>query len=166
MDLYSLQIFSPAPVSASVHWTTYVTAFLTPVIAALAVWIAFSQWRTARNKLKLDLYDKRVVVYEAARQALATAVMSRKFGVDSLHEYTVGITGAKWLFDEAMSTYLNDQLFYELLDFDSGESSVELASSDEERTAAREQRTTSLSDLHKQFLELDKKFLPFLNVKH
>lgn len=46
-----------------IHWTAYVSAFGLPIVAAVAAAIAFYQWKTARNKLKLDLFEKRIAVY-------------------------------------------------------------------------------------------------------
>jgi len=52
----------------------YVQA-LGPTIIALAAsgiagYIAFRQWLTARNRLKLDLFDKRFAIYQAMRDFL------------------------------------------------------------------------------------------------
>lgn len=52
------------------HWTSYITALTIPVIAIVAAIIAYRQWRTAQSKLKLDLFEKRMVVYQAARDML------------------------------------------------------------------------------------------------
>src|SRR5262249_43821581 len=43
---------------------------LTPVIAGLAIWIAYQQHRTARDKLKLDLFDRRFKVYRGVMDFL------------------------------------------------------------------------------------------------
>jgi len=48
-----------------------VTAF----IAAVVAFIAFLQWQTAREKVLLDLFDKRFAVYEELR-----SVMGRHLG--------------------------------------------------------------------------------------
>lgn len=48
-------------------------ALATTLIAAIAVWIAFMQWRTAHLKTVLDLFDRRKGVYLAAKTALAYA---------------------------------------------------------------------------------------------
>jgi len=53
-----------------VHWTTYISAIVLPIIAGIAAWIAFRQSQHARNKLKLDLFDKRMAVFGAVREAL------------------------------------------------------------------------------------------------
>lgn len=52
------------------HWTQYISAIGIPIIAMLAALIAFRQFQIARNKLKLDLFDKRMEVYSAVREAL------------------------------------------------------------------------------------------------
>ena len=48
------------------HWTVYLSALLTPIIALFGAVIAFFQWRVARNQIKIDLYDKRFAIYEAS----------------------------------------------------------------------------------------------------
>lgn len=41
-------------------------ASLTPIaVAAIVAWIAYQQWRTARDKLALDLFDRRFESYRA-----------------------------------------------------------------------------------------------------
>ena len=40
------------------------TQLLTSFIALIAVYIAYQQWETNRQKLRLDLYQKRFAVYE------------------------------------------------------------------------------------------------------
>jgi hypothetical protein len=47
------------------HWTAYLSALLTPIVGLFGALIAYQQWRIARNKIKLDLYEKRFAIYEA-----------------------------------------------------------------------------------------------------
>ena len=42
------------------HWTTYLSALLTPTVAVLGSLIAYRQWRLAQNKLKLDLFEQSI----------------------------------------------------------------------------------------------------------
>jgi hypothetical protein len=48
------------------HWTVYVSALGTPLIAAVAAiiagWSAYRQWRTARDSLRFDLFEKRLTL--------------------------------------------------------------------------------------------------------
>ena len=54
-------------VAAAVALVPVLSALLTPTIAIITTYIAYEQWRTNRNKLKLDLFDRRFAVYDAMR---------------------------------------------------------------------------------------------------
>jgi hypothetical protein len=56
------------------HWTAYLTALLTPVIAVLATYIAYQQWRLNRHKLKLDLFERRWNVYATANDLMVALI--------------------------------------------------------------------------------------------
>lgn len=43
------------------------SGFLTPIIGLLAAYIAWQQWNTRRDSLRLDLFDKRYTVYEGVK---------------------------------------------------------------------------------------------------
>ena len=44
------------------------TALLTPIIAIIATYIAYQQWKTNQLKLNLERYDRRLEVYEEVRK--------------------------------------------------------------------------------------------------
>lgn len=46
--------------------TSLITALPTILISAYVAWIAYQQYRTNREKLRLDLYDRRFGVYAAS----------------------------------------------------------------------------------------------------
>lgn len=46
------------------------SALLTPTIAAVAIVIAFMQWRTAHQKVVLDLFDRRLGIYDGVINAV------------------------------------------------------------------------------------------------
>jgi hypothetical protein len=43
-------------------------AFLTPTVATIAVYIAYKQYRIEKERLKLDLFEKRYAVFTASRE--------------------------------------------------------------------------------------------------
>jgi hypothetical protein len=49
----------------SINWPGWLTLFTTTIVGCIAVYIARQQWRTNREKLRLDLYQKRFSVYES-----------------------------------------------------------------------------------------------------
>lgn len=55
-------------------WVQVLSALATPAIALGAGAIAFGQWRTARTKLVLDLFEKRVAVYSAVNEAIRLVI--------------------------------------------------------------------------------------------
>ena len=58
-------------------WNRFVevsSALLTPEIGALTAYIAWQQLKTAKDKLKLDLFERRFAVYDQMRQALYQVV--------------------------------------------------------------------------------------------
>jgi hypothetical protein len=75
-------VMTPEP-----HWTAYVSALLVPLVAIFGFIIAYQQWRTAQNKLKLDLFDRRFEIYHAARKLLAAIMTSGKASDDELFNY-------------------------------------------------------------------------------
>jgi hypothetical protein len=66
------------------HWTAYLSAWGTPIIALIAGgwggYIAWRQWHTAQNRLRLDLFDKRFAAYAAARDVPYLIRGSRRIG--------------------------------------------------------------------------------------
>ena len=79
----------------------YIISALGPVIIGLAVaYIAFQQWKTARDRLKLDLYEKRLKVFTAAHE-MYMEVMNRYVGLDDgtkLDEFALRYRASQFLF--------------------------------------------------------------------
>lgn len=80
------------------HWTQYIPLIGIPIIATIAAWIAFRQSQIARNKLKLDLFDRRMEVYTAVREALGSITMKGKLTQEQQILYLQGTRAAQWLF--------------------------------------------------------------------
>ncbi|MGO1073186.1 hypothetical protein [Lysobacter sp. CA199] len=104
------------------HWTAYVSAIAQPIVAllvaCLAAWIAYRQYRTARNKLKLDLFDRRFLVYEAARKALTQAYGHGKLEPSQQFEYLSSVQAARWLFGPEVQEYLETTLWHKFVDLE------------------------------------------------
>lgn len=79
-------------------WVTVLSALLTPTIAAFAIVIAFMQWRTAHQKVVLDLFDRRLKVYSAFEQACAEFEISRGGSVTALSNARDAFLESKFLF--------------------------------------------------------------------
>jgi hypothetical protein len=81
-------------------------SFVATIFGAVAAWIAFNQWKTANNKLKFDLFDKRMEIYNRTREFLAKTVREGNGDFsDSLH-FLHSVDSAKFLFDKEISEYM------------------------------------------------------------
>jgi hypothetical protein len=86
-------------------------ALLTPLVALLALGIAFAQWWTARNRLKLDLFDRRWAIYDATRTALTEIYEHEQLSKDKLWALREAIRTANWLLDEDLDRHLRESLW-------------------------------------------------------
>lgn len=148
------------------HWTTYISALLVPIVAIFGALIAYRQWRTAQNNLKLDLFDRRLVVYEAARDYISSIMTSGKTTYENEFELLTGMRGAKWLFDDKITYYLDKELWHKSCDLSCLQSELDGIPSGDERT----RRLRAQANLKKWFLAQmkvpDGKFAPFLVLRH
>src|SRR6266550_4059000 len=67
------------------------TLFLSLVV----VIIAWQQWQVARNKLRLDLFDRRYKVYEATRKFLTRMLGEARFDQSDWFEFYAGTADAE-----------------------------------------------------------------------
>jgi len=79
------------------------------VLAAVAVFgalIAYFQWRTAHQRVVLDLFDRRVRVFELAASACGSVISSGKASIESLRMMHEAMGNARFLFGEDVNSYL------------------------------------------------------------
>ena len=150
-----------------VHWTAYVTALTIPILAGIGAFIAYRQWRTAQNKLKLDLFEKRVLVYEAVRDTLGHIAAHGSISQDQQIKYLSGIQTAKWLFDKKVHDYLNETLWHKIVDLELHHklSSAENRG-DPERSKHIHLQAETLKWLVAQYSVLDSKCEKFMAIGH
>jgi hypothetical protein len=77
----------------------WLSALLTPIIGLLAVYIAYQQWRTANSKLNLDLFDKRLVVYNAAMTFATSIVTNGAVAREDIVHFSRETRDSEFLFD-------------------------------------------------------------------
>ncbi len=80
---------------------------LTPIIAVVATYIAYQQWKTNKQKLGLDLYDRRLKVYEEVRQILSI-IRAGKASYEELSRFYRAVSEADFLFKSEITDYINE----------------------------------------------------------
>jgi hypothetical protein len=148
------------------HWTAYVSALMVPLVAVLGVAIAYRQWRTAQNKLKLDLFEKRFAVYDAARRLLATVMTSGRVSDEEMFKFFAGTREAKWLLDAGVAHYLDKELRRQMLQLQTLNAELEGLPVGPDRSANVKAQTEIKTWMLEQYEVLDGKFSPFLTLAH
>jgi hypothetical protein len=82
--------------------------FLTPLIAIVAVFIAFQQWKTNQQKLNLDLYDRRMRIYEEVKKILFIIEKDATASKEDLWRFYSSVSDADFLFEAEISKYINE----------------------------------------------------------
>ena len=148
------------------HWTAYISALLVPLVELFASYIAYQQWRTAQNKLKLELFEKRLKIYNSATTFISSLMTSGKATNKELHELIVGTKEAKWLLSPEVAKYLDEELYSKGVDLQCLSSELEGEPASDRRTKnIHEQRDIKLW-LNAQYKALDKKFSRYLQLSH
>jgi hypothetical protein len=151
-------------------WLTIISALGAPIIALLVggfgVFIARRQWLTAQNRLKLDLFDRRLPVYEQTRELLARRMALAQVDNKEITEFAIKVRIAKWLFNPAMADYLQE-IAKKTSEINFIESELE-----EVLDEARRKELVSKQRERKEWLDeqlykvIDGRFAEFLHLKH
>jgi len=91
-------------------WISEMQAFSLPAIAVGGAFIAYQQYRIARQKLRLDLYDRRYKIYSCLLDAVISALnetATNTFDV-STRELNQKLREARFLFDAKTFDYFNE----------------------------------------------------------
>jgi hypothetical protein len=153
-----------APQASS--WVQLLAALLTPTMALLGAYIAWQQWRTNRNKLKLELFDRRYRIFEAGQALIGRVLALGQASHEHTFEFLTQIRGAKFLFNARLQRYLEvdlnrkaERLRALISDFQS------LSGGDARKANLANQR--EVKDWFKeQYENLDTWFSPYLHLRH
>lgn len=83
-------------------------ALLTPLIAVIAVYVAWQQMQTNRRKLKLDLFEKRYVVYEKVGEFIGSILTSGRVAPGSDKQFLVDTKASGLLFGPDISQFVSE----------------------------------------------------------
>ncbi len=128
------------------------------MVAAVGVAIAYGQWRTAQNKLKLDLFEKRMSVYQTARDMISFVATRGKINPEEQLKYLLGIQTAKWLFGLEVAEYLQKTLWKQVVGLDFSQTMMSNTDRDDpERSKYITNKAETLAWVIDQYKVLDAK---------
>ncbi len=145
-------------------WVHYLQALSTPAIGLLAAVIAWGQWRVARNKMVLDLFDKRMAVYDELRNILGHVVAAGRATADDTYNFGRAKQRAKFLFDSDVFKYL-DGLHNHLIEVEVLENELRGISDSAERVAYVAKQRVSKNALSNFYIEFDRLVNSYLHMR-
>lgn len=122
------------------------SAFLTPVIAILAIIIAYQQYRINRLRSQHELYERRFRVYKAVQSFLSQIVQEVKIDLPRCFQFYAETSESVFLFKKSVQEFI-EQVF---------KRAIELHSLHEEMqksAAAQGERAKEKAQLIKWFYE-------------
>ena len=83
-----------------------IPTIITSIIAITAVTIAYFQWRINQLKVRHDLFEKRLKVYDATFKFIQIIIAKARPSKDDIYEFTENTRLSKFLFRKNISNYL------------------------------------------------------------
>lgn len=81
---------------------------LTPLIAIVMTYIAWQQWKTNKQKLKLDRYDRMLLIYKEVIKLISIIIRDGDIDYIDLQYFRVAVSEADFLFKPEIGKYIND----------------------------------------------------------
>jgi hypothetical protein len=155
------------PALCNPAWVSVLAALLTPAIAIVVGLIAWRQWRTARERLKLDLFDRRLPIYEQTRDILARRLTLGQLDSEEITKFAINTRVSRWLFNSAIADYLEGEIVRKLHRLNDLESDLEHVTDQTQRIkVVSEQRTLKEWLDQQRYKIIDRKFGEFLQLRH
>jgi hypothetical protein len=83
---------------------------LAAALGVVAAYIAWQQWALARQKVRLDLFDRRIEIYRGVKNLFSYITQHGTCGRDQLYEFALVGSQADFLFDVEVIKY-NDDIY-------------------------------------------------------
>lgn len=84
------------------------SSLLTPIIAIIALWIAWQQNVTRRRQVRVALFDKRLAVFNSTMKLVSAGVRNAKIELDELFAFLADTRETEFLFGEDILKYVDE----------------------------------------------------------
>jgi hypothetical protein len=89
-------------------WLRISAGLLTPVIAVIAAYVAWQQWRTNRRQLRLALFDRRMSVYNSTKAIILVAIQKTRLELNDILTFDFETREHEFLFGSDITDYLKE----------------------------------------------------------
>lgn len=84
------------------------TLMVTILVGGAAAFISYQQWRLAQHKIQMDLYERRLKVYSAAKEFVLDVVRSSQPSLEQIQDLYRTTAEADFLFGKEVGKYLSE----------------------------------------------------------
>jgi hypothetical protein len=138
---------------------------VTPEIAIFAALLAgaigFMQWRTAHQRAALDLFDKRIEIYDDMRSVIGDAMRSGKAPMETALAFLRASDKAKFLFGAEVGDYVR-AVYQLLIQLDLCDQMMQAGGPDKPQWITK--RTTTLLAIGKFYETIDVLITPYMRM--
>ncbi len=128
------------------------------VVAVLGLYIASQQHRTARKKLKLDLFNTRFLIFQNTTDYIGEVVCNVAASKEKQREFLVGTRGSQFVFDQEVTDYI-DEIWKKSVD-------LEGLSLNQTTPEHSQQKIAHLNWFNEQLQKIDGKFKKYMQLSH
>ena len=139
--------------------------FATVAVGVVAAYIAFQQFWLARERLRLDLFEKRFAVFAAVRRFLSLILQGASVKMDDFWQYRAGVAEASFLFDEDITDYLGEIDRRALRAWRIGDEMKEPEPNEDLRVKRAGELSKELQWLTEQLAELKPRLAPYMKFR-
>jgi hypothetical protein len=135
------------------------------VLAAVAACVAYAHYRLSRERIKLELFEKRFKVFTGASLFLRRILEQGGLpDLEPLGEFRTAIEEAKFLFNEDITDYL-DEIYRHAVSLHNTAKTSERLPVRSERSRLVDENAKTLAWLLDQLPELTVRFSPYLTFR-
>jgi len=92
----------------SVSWIELFSSLLTPVIAFLAVYIAYQQYSVNRRRFLFEVYERRLAVYKSIQAFFDEFVKEGNITYESCREFAFNTAEVVFIFDKVIQNKIEE----------------------------------------------------------
>ncbi len=147
-------------------WMQWAQAIALIVISCLGSWIALKQARIASAKLNLDLFEKRLKIFEGARGFLAGFMAEGRVEGKDVANFNFNTADVVFLFEEEVTVYLDGLRTKLLAHRTKSRQTDTLPLNDPRKSEWADQLADMEKDLTAEYPRLVEVFKPYLKLRN
>jgi hypothetical protein len=145
------------------YWVQLLQALSTPAIALLAIVIGYAQWRTAHQRAVVDLFEKRMKIYEDIRNVIGEVARAGSVTNENINAYFRAIDQTDILFGPEVTAYL-DVLRRTLSGHHLAEQQIAHPRSEKERHEAIDRQSRAFERVTAFYTDFPKLIKPYVQM--